>query len=82
MVARAAKLCGLDTSMDTAAVRDLLAQFSDYRSVAGWAEESMAFCYSAGILDQRDFNIEPARSVLRCEIAQTLYNMLAAAELI
>ena len=82
MATRAAKLCGLDTSMDTAAAGDMLAQFGDYRSVAGWAKESIAFCYSAGILDQSDFNIEPARSVLRCEIAQMLYNMLTAAELI
>ena len=82
MVARAAKLCGLDTSMDAAATRDTLAQFGDYRSAASWAKEPLAFCYSAGILDQSDLNIEPAKAILRCEIAQMLYNMLTAAELI
>lgn len=82
MVARAAKLCGLDTAMDAAATRDMLAQFGDYRSVASWAKESMAFCYSASILDQSDLNIEPTKAILRCEIAQMLYNMLTAAELI
>ncbi len=60
MVARAAKLCGLDTTMDAAATRDTLAQFGDYRSVASWAKEPLAFCYS-GILDQSDLNIEPKR---------------------
>lgn len=82
MVARAAKLCGLDTTMTTAATRDMLAQFGDYRSVASWAKESMAFCYFANILDQSALNIEPTRAILRCEIAQMLYNMLTAAELI
>lgn len=82
MVARAAKLCGLDTAMDAAATKDMLAQFGDYRSVASWAKEPMAFCYSANILDQSDLNIEPTKAILRCEIAQMLYNMLSAAELI
>ena len=82
MVARAAKLCGPDTAMDAAATRDMLAQFGDYRSVASWAKEPMAFCYSANILDQSDLNIEPTKAILRCEIAQMLYNMLTAAELI
>ena len=82
MVARAAKLCGLDTTMDAAATRNMLAQFGDYRSAASWATESLAFCYSAGILDQSDLNIEPTKAILRCEIAQMLYNMLVIAELI
>lgn len=82
MVARAAKLCGLDPSMDEAATKDMLAQFGDYRSVASWAKKPMAFCYSVNILDQSDLNIEPTKAILRCEIAQMLYNMLSAAELI
>ena len=82
MVARAAKLCGLDTAMDAAATKDMLAQFGDYRSVASWAKEPIAFCYSVNILDQSDLNIEPTKAILRCEIAQMLYNMLTAAELI
>lgn len=82
MVARAAKLCGLDTAMDAAATKDMLAQFGDYRSVASWAKKPMAFCYSVNILDQSDLNIEPTKAILRCEIAQMLYNMLTAAELI
>ena len=82
MVARAAKLCGLDTAMGAAATKDMLAQFGDYRSVASWAKEPMAFCYSVNILDQSDLNIEPTKAILRCEIAQMLYNMLTAAELI
>lgn len=82
MVARAAKLCGLDTSMDAGATKDVLAQFGDYRSVASWAKESLAFCYYTNILDQSALKIEPTKAILRCEIAQMLYNMLTAAELI
>ena len=82
MVARAAKLCGLDTSMDAGATKDVLAQFGDYRSVASWAKESLAFCYYTNILDQSALKIEPTKAILRCEIAQMLCNMLTAAELI
>ena len=82
MVSRAAKLCGLDPSMDEAATKDMLAQFGDYRSVASWAKKPMALCYSVNILDQSDLNIEPTQAILHCEIAQMLYNMLIAAELI
>ena len=82
MVARAAKLCGLDTSMDAGATKDVLAQFGDYRSVASWAKESLAFCYYTNILDQSALKIEPTKAILRCEIAQMLYNMLLTAGLI
>ena len=82
MVARAAKLCGLDTAISAAATKDMLAQFGDYRGVASWAKKPLAFCYAAEILDQSDLNIEPTKAILRCEIAQMLYNMLTAAELI
>ena len=82
MVARAAKLCGLDTEMDAGATKDVLAQFGDYRSVASWAKESLAFCYYTNILDQSALKIEPTKAILRYEIAQMLYNMLVTAELI
>ena len=42
----------------------------------------MAFCYGEDILDQSDMEIEPKRAILRCEIAQMLYNMLGSAELL
>lgn len=81
MVARAAKLCGMDTKLETYEILNALAQFGDYVTVSEWARESMAFCYSTDILDQSDLNVEPNRAILRCEIAQMLYNMLAHAKL-
>ena len=82
MVARAAKLCGMDTSMRTSEIRDELAQFGDYVTIASWAQESVAFCYASGILDESELNVEPTRPILRCEIARMLYNMLEKAELL
>lgn len=81
MVARAAKLCGMATDMSASAVRDVLAQFGDYVTVESWAQSSLAFCYQEGILDQSALNIEPSKDILRCEIAQMLFNMLTKANL-
>lgn len=81
MVARAAKLCGMDTELETYEILNVLAQFGDYMSIGEWARESMAFCYGEDILDQSDWNVEPNRAILRCEIAQMLYNMLVKATL-
>jgi len=82
MVAKAAKLCGMDTSMDDAAIRDMLAQFGDYITVDSWARESVAFCYSEDIMDQADLDILPKTAIKRCEIAQMVFNMLGKANLI
>ena len=82
MVARAAKLCGLDTSMSEAAATDELCVLSDYRTIAAWAKESMAWCYQSGILDYGDFKAKPKTDILRGEIAEMLYRMLGLANLI
>lgn len=82
MVARAAKLCGMDIAMDSAAIRDVLAQFGDYVTTDEWAREGLAFCYSAGILDQNELNIQPKVAIKRCEIAQMVFILLGSAELL
>ena len=82
MVARAAKLCGMDTDYSTAAARDVLAQFGDYPKTADWARAPLAFCYDNGILDDSVLNIWPTQEIKRCEIAQMLYNMLNKANLL
>ena len=82
MVARAAALCGMDTQMDDTTATNVLAQFGDYTAIASWAKEAAAFCYSTDILDQSDLDVRPAEAILRGEIAQMLYNLLAAAELL
>lgn len=82
MVARAAKLCGMDTGLETYEILNAIAQFGDYVTIGAWARESMAFCYSEGILDQNDLNVNPFRPILRCEMAQMLYNLLDSAKLL
>ena len=82
MVARTAKLCGMDTALDVATVRDVLAQFTDYVTADAWAREGLAFCYQQGILEDSALEIRPKTAILRCEIAQMLYNLLGAAQLL
>ena len=82
MVARAAKLCGMDTELESYEILNVLAQFTDYVTIAQWAQEGVAFCYDADILNQSNLNVEPARAILRCEIAQMLFNLLGEAELL
>ncbi len=82
MVARAAKLCGMDTEMDSAAARDVLAQFGDYVTLDSWAQGSVAFCYDKDILSQDELQISPKTAIKRCEIAEMLFRMLTSAQLI
>ena len=82
MVTRAAKLCGMDTEMNTLAVRDSMAQFFDYVKAADWSRSSLAFCYNEKILDDSVMDIKPKEAVTRAEIASMLYNMLLSANLL
>ena len=82
MVARAAKLAGLDTETDAVTVKDILAQFGDYVTAADWAKQAMAFCYSEDILPQDVFCIKPEEAVNRAEIAEMLFRMLGIAKLL
>lgn len=82
MVARAAKLCGMNTEIESDSVRDVLAQFTDYVKTAEWARPSLAFCYQENILDQSELEIKPITNILRSEVAQMLFNMLGLANLL
>ena len=82
MTIRAAKLCGLDTAMSEAEQNDILCDYMDYRTIASWAKESMAYCYWNEILNTDDLNAEPKREILRGEVAEMLYRMLNLANLI
>lgn len=82
MVARAAALCGWDTERTQEAVQNILSQFDDYLDTAVWARSSLAFCYEVGILDDAELMIGPDVPVLRCEIAQMLWNLLGLSNLL
>ena len=82
MTVRAAKLCGLDTAVGETEITDILCDFTDYRTVASWAKENLAWCYKSGVLDDTAMNVEPKREILRGEVAEMLYRMLVQANLI
>jgi len=81
-VARAAKLCGLDTTVTADDAHTILSAFSDASSVASYAAPSMAFCCRSSILDSTVSKLLPQKEILRGEIAQLLYNLLIQANLI
>jgi len=82
MIARAARLSGMNITRADVEIRDTLAIFGDQSSVAPWAREALAFCFNVGILDDYEFYIEPNRAVSRGEIAEMLYRLLGLAELV
>lgn len=82
MVTRAAALCGLNTSLEENAVSQQLSLFDDYTAVSPWARSSLAFCYQHEILPGEAMEIEPAEPVTRGEIADMLFRMLDAANLL
>lgn len=76
MVARAAKTLGLDTKVENA--DEVLGLFKDGTQVADWAKEPVSYCYKSGILADEG-TVQPSKPILRCEIAQMIYNMLKLA---
>jgi hypothetical protein len=82
MVARAARLVGLDTTLSDIAVQNILAQFGDHRTIATWAQEAIAFCYRENILVEEGFYIRPVEAISRAEIAEMLYRLLTIGQLL
>ena len=82
IVTRAAAMCGLSRSFDDTAVRDILSQFIDYRTVGQWAAEALAFCYYYGILDDSAIEITPALPLSRGAAAELLFRVLNTAGLL
>lgn len=82
MLTRAARLCGADTAMTPAAVRDALAVYTDYRSIGTWAQEEAAFCAASGIYAPQAAAFEPACAFSRAEMAASLFSLLNFADLL
>lgn len=82
MLTRAARLCGADTAMTPAAVRDALAVYTDYRTIGTWAKEEAAFCAASGIYAPQTAAFEPACAFSRAEMAASLFSLLNFADLL
>ena len=73
MVARAAKALKLDTGVDN--VDEVMALFTDGTGVESWAKDAVAYCCTSGIAVWSG-SLQPTKAILRCEIAQMIYNMI------
>lgn len=82
MVARAARLVGMNTTLSETQIQNTLAQFGDYQSVANWARAELAFLFHAGILDDSVSSIQPTAAIRRGEIAEMLHRLLDQANLL
>ena len=82
MICRAAMLCGMENKSDDIAIRNVLAEFTDYTTVSEWAKSGVAFCYDSGISDRSEIAIRPQVAVKRCQVAAMLYNLLKGAGLL
>ena len=76
MVRRAARILGFE---GTPPRTDILSARPDGDSVAKWAREDVAFCLENGLWPMEGEALEPARPVLRGELAQMLYGLLVRA---
>lgn len=73
MIARYAKLLGLDTTASTGE----LAVFTDADSIQTWALEGMAWCVKAGIVQGRgDNTVDPGANATRAEAAVMLNRLV------
>ena len=80
MLCRCAVFYGLNTVMDTTAVRNALAGFTDYVKVAPWAVKELAYCCSRGIIDDSPLELLPKEELNRAEIAQMIFELLREAD--
>ncbi|MBQ7974261.1 MAG: S-layer homology domain-containing protein [Clostridia bacterium] len=82
MVARSAKLLGINTDMEEFAVRNVLSVFSDYKTVSDWAAPALAYCCSSDIIPDDGLTLQPRTPATRAEIAHMLYNLLIQGDMI
>ena len=82
MLTRAAKLCGFDTELPAGQTACVLAAYPDGSSVASYAGGATAFCAQYAILPVGEKMLAPSRAILRCEVAQMLYNLLRQTDLL
>ena len=82
MIERTANLCGMYTYMPEEEVLDITAHFDDASDISGWAMPSIALCFKHDILPQSELHLMPKAEMRRFEIAEMVFRMLKACELI
>ena len=77
MLARASKTLGLSgTARDADGA---LSKYPDAAKASGYAKDALAFCAENGILESDRTELKPGEAICRCEVAQMVWNLLAAA---
>lgn len=80
MVDRAATICGLnDSDSGDGKIAAIIDSLNDGDEISSWAKAGVANCYDKGIMPDDSKTIQPKKAILRCEIAQMVYNMLKLA---
>ena len=81
LIARAAKLCGMETRLTEEEVQQQLAALPD-GGAAAWAREGLAFCLKNEFLPLRQGQLAPAEPMTREEMAGALCRLLQKAQLL
>ena len=76
LIMKSAEYMDRKIEMETFEMRNVLAQFGDYKSISPWAEQAMAFCYREGILEDHELLVSPKTQGTRGEISQMVYELL------
>ena len=56
-----------------------LSVFPDAAQVSAYAKDALAFCAEHAILEADRTDLKPGEAICRCEVAQMVWNLLAAA---
>ncbi|MFR4596147.1 MAG: S-layer homology domain-containing protein [Oscillospiraceae bacterium] len=77
MLARASKTLGLSGAAKDA--DSALKAYPDAQAASSYAKDALAFCAEHNILESDRTELRPGEAICRCEVAQMVWNLLAAA---
>ena len=77
MLARASKTLGLSGEAKDADAA--LKAYPDAQAASSYAKDALAFCAEHAILEADRTDLRPGEAICRCEVAQMVWNLLAAA---
>ena len=77
MLARASKTLGLSGEAKDADAA--LKMYPDAQAASSYAKDALAFCAEHNILESDRTELRPGEAICRCEVAQMVWNLLAAA---
>ena len=80
IIARAAKLCGMDTAIASGATG--LSSFEDASQISSWAYDGASFNVRSGLIKGSNGKIEPSADITRAETATVVLRLLQKAGLV